>query len=50
VNDAFIQEFVEQEILSQRQVEAVRIISKQNFLHQHDSGRVKCECWGSIGP
>jgi hypothetical protein len=54
VNDAVIQEFVEQEVIAQQQVEAAQAkleaFEAELVLHQSDSGRVTGECWGPVGP
>jgi hypothetical protein len=54
VNEAVIQEFVEQEAMAQqhrsKQLEPSSRILKQSYPDQSDSGRVTGECWGPVGP
>jgi hypothetical protein len=53
VNEALIQEFVEQEAVAMhrsKQLEPSSRNSKQNWSDLSDSGRVTGECWGPVGP
>jgi hypothetical protein len=53
LNDTVSQEFTEQEVVALQQVKAARAkleAFEQNWSVLSDSGRVKGECWGPIGP